>query len=383
MRNEFLPFAKPSIDEATINEVVACLRSGWLTTGPRVAQFEKDLAEFLHAPYALCVNSGTSGLHLALMSLKLKPGDEVITTAFTFVSTLNTIVHAGATPVCVDIDLDTLNINIEKIQSAITKKTKAIVPVHFAGLPVDLAPIYQIARDHHLTVIEDAAHAIGAFYQGQRIGSFGDMQVFSFHPNKNMTTGEGGCVTLRDDSQAKLIKVMRFHGIDRDSFNRFSKDGKQDYDVIFPGFKYNMMDLQAALGIHQLKKLDSFIARRTHLAKRYLEKLKGLKALILPSIPHYDHVNAWHLFIVMINPRISKLSREQFMTQLKQRNIGTGLHYTATHLFDYYQKQFGYKPGDFPNAEFAGQNVVSLPLFPDMTESVQDEVIQAIYEIFN
>src|SRR4051812_815881 len=248
----FLPFARPDLQAGEIDEVVAVLKSGWLTTGPRTAKFETQLKGYFGAPHALAVSSATAGLHLAMLALNLQAGDEVITTPLTFAATLNTIVLGNGTPVLVDVDPKTFNIDAERLAGAITPRTKAIMPVHFAGLAVDLDPIYALADKHGLRVIEDCAHAIHAEYKGKRLGSFGDTQVFSFHPNKNMTTGEGGVVVTRDATVAKSVATMRFHGIDRDAFNRFSKAGSQVYDVIAPGFKYNMMDLQAAIGMHQL-----------------------------------------------------------------------------------------------------------------------------------
>lgn len=382
MNNEFLPFAKPSISQAAIDEVVNCLKSGWITTGPRVKQFETALVEYLHAPYVLTLSSATAGLQLALMALDLKPGDEVITTPLTFVATLNTIVQAGAKPVLVDIDRKTLNIDVNRIESAITPQTRAIVPVHFAGLPVDLDALYEIAKRHNLHVVEDAAHAIGAYYKNKILGSFGDTQVFSFHPNKNMTTGEGGCISTRDEHIAKKISVLRFHGIDRDSFNRFSKKGSQHYEVIVPGYKYNMMDIQAALGIHQLPSLDEFIVKRTALVQRYYQALSDWPQFTLPSAPSYSHKHAWHLFTPSINPEIAGMDRDSFMQAMKEENIGTGLHYRSPHLYPYYREQFGFKAGDFPNAEYISERIVSLPLFPDLTNAQQDRVIETMAKIF-
>lgn len=381
MGQPYLPFVKPSISKEAIAEVVACLESGWLATGPRVQRFEAELTRYVQAPHVLALTSATAGLQLALQALELKAGDEVITTPLTFVASLNTIVQAGAKPVLVDIDPHTYNLDIEKVAAAITSRTKAIMPVHFAGLPVDLDALYALAMEHELRIIEDAAHAIGTQYKGRLIGSFGDTQVFSFHPNKNMTTGEGGCVATRDDELAKKITTLRFHGIDRAAFNRFSKEGSQEYDVIVPGYKYNMMDIQAALGLHQLPALEGFIERRTALANRYQMLLADCAALQLPSTPNYAHRHAWHLYTPLIKAEVVGVDRTEFMQKMKQQNIGTGLHFQAAHLFHYYQQQFGYKLGDFPHAEYVGERIVSLPLFPDMTEAEQDRVIDAIKKI--
>lgn len=381
-QDEFLPFSRPTIDEAAIAEVVDCLRSGWITTGPRVKRFEAALQEYLHVPHVLALSSATAGLHLALAALELQPGDEVITTPMTFAATLNTIVLAGGRPVLIDVELDTYNLDVDRLARAITKRTRAIVPVHFAGLPVDLDPLYVLADKHGLRVIEDAAHAIGTEYKGKRIGSFGDTQVFSFHPNKNMTTGEGGCIATRDQKVAEAIALLRFHGMDREAWNRFGKTGSQHYEIVAPGYKYNMMDIQAALGLHQLPQLDGFIARRTVLAQRYLKLFADWPQWTLPRVPAFAHRHAWHLFAPLINPEAAGMDRDAFMQGMKERNIGTGLHYRAPHLYPYYVEHYGFKRGDFPNAESISDRIVSLPLFPTMSEADQDRVIAAMRDLF-
>lgn len=382
MSETFLPFSRPSINQDAIAEVLSCLESGWITTGPRVAQFTEDLKSYLNAPYVLPLSSATAGLQLALLALDIKPGDEVITTPLTFAATLNTIVLAGGKPVLVDIDPPTLNIDVNQLEAAITPRTRAILPVHFAGLPVDLDRVYSIAATHGLRVIEDAAHAIGTEYKNKRIGSFGDIQVFSFHPNKNITTGEGGCVVTRDPPVAKLISLLRFHGMDREAWNRYGKQGNQDYEIVMPGFKYNMMDIQAALGIHQLKALEGFILRRTELANRYQEALSDWPEWTLPSKPDYAHRHAWHIYTPLLNTEIANMTRDDFMLRMKEKNIGTGLHYRAAHLYPYYRDQFDFKQGDFPHAENAAQRIVSLPLFPAMSDAEHDRVLDVMYSIF-
>lgn len=382
MSNEFLPFSRPTISREAIDEVVACLESGWITTGPRVKKFEEALKEYLGAPYVLALSSATAGLHLALLALELKPGDEVITTPMTFAATLNTIVLAGGRPVLIDVERETYNLDVTHLAKAITPRTRAILPVHFAGLPVDLDPLYALADKHGIRVLEDAAHAIGTEYKGKRIGSFGDVQVFSFHPNKNMTTGEGGAVTTRDAKLAERMALLRFHGMDREAWNRFGKSGNQHYEIVEPGLKYNMMDLQAALGLHQLPALDGFIARRTVLAQRYQKLLASFSQWTLPRAPAYSHRHAWHLYTPLINPQAARMDRDAFMQAMKERNIGTGLHYRAVHLYPYYREQFGFRRGDFPNAESIGDRIVSLPLFPAMTEADQDRVVAAMRDIF-
>lgn len=380
MRKSFLPFALPSITDAEINEVVASMRSGWLTTGPKVQQFEQMLKDYHAAPHALTLNSATAGLHVALLALDLQPGDEVITTAMTFVATYNTIEQAGGRVVLVDIDPNTYNMDVNLLEQAISKKTRAIMPVHFTGLPVDLDVVYALAKKHHLRVIEDAAQAIGTVYKGKRLGSFGDTAVFSFHPNKNITSGEGGCITTFDEQLASRAKVLRFHGIDRDAFNRFSKTGSQEYDVIAPGFKYNMLDIEAAIGMHQLPRLDDFILARTKLAERYLKKLADVKAIQLPQQPDFAHKHSWHLFTIQIKPE-AKVNRNEFMQAMKDRNIGTGLHYQAPFLYSYYRDKYGFTAEQFPHAAALGEHIVSLPLFPSLSEADQDDVITALREV--
>jgi dTDP-4-amino-4,6-dideoxygalactose transaminase len=381
MNENFLPFAKPSINRQAIDEVVACLESGWITTGPRVKQFEEDLANYFQAPHVLALSSATAGLHLALLTLNLKPGDEIITTPLTFVCTLNTIEHSGGIPVLVDIDPTTFNMDIQKLENAITPRTKAILPVHFTGVPVDLDPIYRLAEQYKLRVIEDCAQAMGTHYKNRRLGSFGDTQIFSFHPNKNMTTGEGGCLVTRNPELANQIAALRFHGIDRQAWDRFSKKGNQHYDVLTPGYKYNMMDIQAALGLHQLPELEHFIERRTYLANRYHQHLHDWPQISLQAVPNYPHRHSWHLYTILINPDSAGMDRDTFMQQMKEYDVGTGLHYNPAHLFDFYRQKYGYKLGDFPEAENVGSRIVSLPLFPSMTDAEQDRVLNAMDEI--
>lgn len=383
MSEEFLPFSRPTISDAAIEDVVACLKSGWITTGPRVNQFTDDLKNYFQAPFAMPLASATAGLHLALLALQLEPGDEVITTPLTFAATLNTIVLAGGTPVLIDIDPHTYNMDMNLLEAAITDRTRVIMPVHFAGMPVDLDPLYALAHEYGLRVIEDAAHSMGAEYKGKRIGTFGDTQVFSFHPNKNMTTGEGGCVVTRDAQLAEQVALLRFHGIDRQAWNRYSKSGSQDYEIVLPGFKYNMMDIQAAIGIHQLKELAGFNARRNELANRYQEALSDWKQWTLPSLPNYDHFHSWHLYTPLINEDVTNMHRNEFMQAMKEKNIGTGLHYRAVHLYPFYRKAFGFKLGDFPHAEDVCERIVSLPLFPSMTDAEHDRVLDVMYGIFN
>lgn len=383
MSDEFLPFSRPCISQVAIDDVVTCLKSGWITTGPRVAEFTEALKEYFHTNHALPLMSATTGLHLALLAMDLKPGDEVITTPLTFAATLNTIVLAGGKPILVDIDPRTLNMDLELLENAITDNTRVIMPVHFAGLPVDLDKLYEIANRHGLRVLEDAAHAMGTEYKGKRIGSFGDTQVFSFHPNKNMTTGEGGCVVTTDQQLADQVARLRFHGIDRQAWNRYGKAGVQDYEIVLPGYKSNMTDIQAALGIHQLKELSGFIARRQTLAHRYQEALADWPQWTLPQPSAYEHLHSWHIYTPLINEDAAHMNRDEFMQVMKEKNIGTGLHYRAAHLYPYYRQAFGFKPGDFPCAEDVCERIVSLPLFPSMTDAEHDRVLDVMYTILN
>jgi len=358
-----------------------CLRSGWITSGPRVERFEKALQSYLGAREVVCLSSGTAGLHLVLRALGLRPGDEVITTPLTFAATANTIVETGATPVFVDIDPTTRNLDVTQVERALTVRTRAFLPVHFAGLPVDLEPLYELAAASGLRVLEDAAHAIGTEYCGRKIGGFGDTQVFSFHPNKNITTGEGGCVTTSDRSLATTLRRLRFHGIERDDLDACARAEGAPYDVVSVGFKYNLMDLQAALGLHQLPELDGFIARRTELAERYLERLATWSEFELPRSPSYDHRHAWHLFTVLLRPEVAGMDRAAFVRAMHARGIGIGIHYPAVHLFRLYRERFGYGPGAFPVAEHVGRTILSLPLFPAMTDADFERVLRAMREV--
>ncbi len=389
----FLAFSKPTFGKEEKDAVIECLNSGWVATGPKVAAFEKDLQVYLAPPSqdirpelpldVHVLTSGTAGLYLALKALNLAPGDEVITTPFTFVATLNAIELAGGKPVLVDVDPSTYNLDLTQVAAALTPKTRAILPIHFAGLPVDMDTLHSMVRDTPIQIIEDAAHAIGSSYKGKKIGSFGHTQVFSFHPNKNMTTIEGGAVITHHPDHGPFIARGRFHGIDRSIWNRHSKEGSQLYDVLSPEHKFNMPDIHAAMGSAQLKKLDGFIARRKVLVSKYREALKDLPSLIMPPFPpSEDFGHSWHLFAPRINLEKSPLTRDQLISEMKGRGIGLGLHYTPVHLFSYYASTYGYKLGNFPQAEALGETIFSLPLFPLLTDKDQDRVLEALYDIF-
>lgn len=381
MRQEFLPFSTPTIEDDEINEVVDSLKSGWITTGPKVKRFEDAFKAYVGAPYAVPLSSATAGLHLALLALKLHEGDEVITTPMTFASTVSMIILCGATPVLVDIEPGTLNIDAGKIREKITAKTKAVVPVHFAGQSCDMDAIFALAREFNLTVIEDAAHAAGTEYKGKRIGSFDSTSIFSFHPNKNITTGEGGMLCTTDETLAEEVSLLKFHGMSREAWKRFSATGNPNYEILLPGFKYNMMDIQAALGIHQLPKLDGFIAKRTEIAAFYNAAFVDVPELARPTRAPYEQRHAWHLYTPLIRIEQLTIDRDQFMAELKKLNIGTGLHYKAIHHHPYYRDTLQIPAGAFPNADYASDRILSLPLFPKMTMDDARDVVEAVKDV--
>ena len=377
IRKDFLPFSRPSIGETEINSVVACLKSGWITTGALCKEFEDKFCGLTGAKQAVTLNSATAGMHLVLRVLNLQPGDEVITPSMTFASTINMIALRQAKPVFVDMDYDTLNINCDLIEEKITPRTKAIIPVHFAGAPADMDRINAIARKHHLVVIEDAAHAVGTYYKGIHTGGFGHAAIFSFHPIKNITTGEGGMITLNDADLEKKLRLLRFHGIERDAWKRYGKGGNPSYDIMEPGYKYNMPDLLAALGLAQLERWQELNARRQTLARLYLAGLQGLNGLDLPQVPRYDHIHAWHLFII----KIKDYSRDAFMQKLAEYNIGYGLHFPPAHTLSYVKKTYAGNNKSLPETNRAADRIISLPLFPDMMDEDVHYVCAAIKEI--
>ena len=377
VRKEFLPLSRPSIGEKEIEGVVSCLKSGWITTGPLCKSFEERFCELTGATHATSVASGTAGMHLMMLALGIQPGDEVITPSMTFASTLNMISLAGAKPVFGDIHYDTLNMNAELIEERITKNTKGIIPVHFAGAPADMDRILGIARKHHLFVIEDAAHGLGSYYRSIHVGGWGQVAIFSFHPIKNITTGEGGMITHSDDQLENRLRLLRFHGIERDAWKRYGKGGNPDYDIKEPGFKYNLTDIQAALGLAQLSRLDELNSRRRKLAHLYKEGLEGVGGLDLPGIPSYPHIHAWHLFVI----KVISMDRERFMQRLSDFQIGYGIHFPAGHRLGYIRERYKIKKGELKETERANANLLSLPLFPDMEDEDVSYVCEAIREI--
>jgi dTDP-4-amino-4,6-dideoxygalactose transaminase len=378
MRSTFLPFSTPTIEDAEINEVVDSLKSGWITTGPKVKRFEEAFKTYVGAPFAIPLSSATAGLHLTLLALEIKEGDEIITTPMTFASTVSMIILCGGTPVLADIEPGTLNIDMNLIRAKITPRTRAVIPVHFAGQVCDMDPLFDLAREFGLTVIEDAAHAAGSEYKGRRIGSLPSISIFSFHPNKNITTGEGGMVCTADEALAEEISLLKFHGMSREAWKRFAASGTPNYDILMPGFKYNMMDIQAAIGIHQLPKLDGFIDRRRDIAEYYNRELAGVAELALPQYAPYVQRHAWHLYTPLV--RIEKLSidRDRFMEELKKHNIGSGLHYKAIHHHAWYRQHLNLPDSALPNASYASERILSLPLFPRMTDDDARDVVEAV-----
>jgi dTDP-4-amino-4,6-dideoxygalactose transaminase len=373
-----IPFSRPSIGEEEIAEVVDCLRSGWVTTGPRTAQFEKEFAAAVQAAHALAVTSATAGLHLVMMGLELQPGDEVITTPLTWPATLNTIVLAGANPVLVDIEAETLNIDATLLERAVTPRTRALMPVHFAGQPCDMDAIAALAAARNLRIIEDAAHALGAEHRGRAIGGVGDATVFSFHPIKNITTGEGGMITTSDDALARRMQLLRFHGVDRDAWKAYGRTQLPLYDVTTPGLKDNLPDLQSAIGIHQLRKLGALNAERARLAQRYDVALAALPALKpLGTVP-YPHRHSHHLYVVRLQLEQVRIDRNEFMAAVMEAGVGLGLHFTAVHELTYYRARLGDLRGALPVATEASRRLFSLPLFPGLSDAEQDRVIEVL-----
>jgi UDP-4-amino-4-deoxy-L-arabinose-oxoglutarate aminotransferase len=382
VRCDFLPFSRPSISDEDIAAVVEVIRSGWLTTGPKAAEFEKAFCDYTGCRSAVALSSATAGMHLVLKALGIGPGDEVITTSMTWVSTVNLIVLAGAAPVFVDVDRDTLLVSPESIKASLTDFTKLIVPVHFAGAPVDMEPIRKLAADKNLFLVEDAAHALGTQYMGQRIGCTGD-SIFSFHPIKNITTGEGGMFCSDDPELADCIRRLKFHGLGVDAYDRDMQGRSPQAEVLEPGYKYNMMDISAALGITQLARVEKFNRKRAELAGIYRERLAQIDEIIPLCEPVYPIKHAWHLFIIRLDTDKAGLSRDDFMRELKQRNIGTGLHFRAVHLQKYYRESMGMRRGMLPNTEWNSDRICSLPLFPDMMEDDVDDVVNAIKDVLH
>ena len=377
MSNEFLPFHVPEIGPEEIRSVVETLESGWLTSGSKVKRFEENFSRFIGCQHSVAVNSCTAALHLALEAVGVKEGDEVIVPTMTFTATAEVVLYFKAKPVLVDCRPNTFNIDPDLVERAITAKTKAIIPVHFGGQSCDMERILQIARKHKLYVIEDAAHALPAKYHGKTIGTIGDITCFSFYATKTITTGEGGMATTQNPEWAARMRMMSLHGISHDAWKRYTKEGSWYYEVVQPGFKYNLTDIGAAIGIEQLKKCDAFGAARTRIAATYDQRFADLKEINTP-VCEPDVQHAWHLYVIQLDLERLKINRDQFIETLKEQGIGTSVHFIPLHLHPYYRDNFGYAPDDFPKATEIYQRIISLPIYPKMTESQIEHVVQGV-----
>ena len=378
-RTEFLPFSPPSIGEEEIAEVVDTLRSNWITTGPKTKRFETEFAAALGAPGALALNSCTAGLHTALVTLGIGPGDEVITTPMTFAASVNVIEHVRARPILVDVEPDTLNIDPDAIAAAITPRTRAILPVHYAGHPADLDAINDLAERHNAGVIEDAAHALPAAYGGKRIGAGKNPVAFSFYATKNLTTAEGGMLT-GDPEFLDRARVVSLHGMSRDAWKRYDKGGSWRYDVLLPGFKYNMTDIQASIGLHQLRKLTAFDRRRRAIVAQYQAAFGADDAFEIPA-ERANVCHAWHLYVLRIRPEVLSIGRDAFVQELTRRNIGTSVHFIPIHLHPYYRDKYGYAPRMLPVAFDNFERLLSLPLHPGLSDSDVSDVVSAVLDV--
>ena len=380
MRKDFLPFSRPSISEEDISAVGEVLRSGWITTGPNTAAFERDFREYVGCRHGVALASATAGMHLLLKALGVGPGDEVITPSMTWVSTVNLIVLAGATPVFADIDRDTLMVTPETVAPCFSSRTKAVIPVHFAGASANLSALRKQADDKGVPLVEDAAHALGTHHRGVHVGTEG-IAIFSFHPIKNITTGEGGMFCTDDAETAERISRLKFHGLGVDAYDRETQGRSPQAQVLEPGYKYNMTDVAAILGLKQLQRLNRFIKKRSELAARYMERLADVDELLPLSIPVDTTQHAWHLFIVRLDIDVAGIGRDEFMAELKKKNIGTGLHFRAVHLQKYYREVMEFRQGVLPHTEWNSDRICSLPLFPDMSFEDVDDVVKAVKEV--
>ena len=380
MRENFLVFGSPNIEQAEINEVIDSMQSGWIGTGPKAHKFEEMFKDYKEIGHGMALNSCTAALHLSMLAIGLKDGDEVIVPSMTFTSTASSVIHAGGIPVFADCEKETMNINPEDIEKKITSKTKAIIPVHFAGRPCNMDAILAIAKKHNLKIIEDCAHAIEAEYHGKKAGTFGDLGCFSFYVTKNIITGEGGIAITDNNEYANKIRILGLHGMGKDAWKRFSDSDYKHYQIIYPGYKYNMMDLQAAIGIHQLPRIDKYWKRREEIWTRYNEAFKKMPVFVPVSVETNTR-HAYHLYNLLLDIDRIKITRDEFLNEMTKRNIGIGVHYIALHLHPYYQDAFSYKPGDFPNAEWISDRTVSLPLSAKLTDKDVQDVIEAVREI--
>jgi dTDP-4-amino-4,6-dideoxygalactose transaminase len=375
-----VPFHRATIGEEEVLAVSEVLRSGWLTMGARTQEFERQFAKYVGAQHAVAVSSCTAALHLALEAIGLRPGDEVLLPATTFTATAEAVIYLGGRPVLVDIEPSTMNLDPEDAARRLTPRTRAILPVHMAGQPCDLAAIHTLAAEHGLRVIEDAAHALPATYRGQLVGSISEFTAFSFYATKTLTTGEGGMVTTSNAAAAERMRMMRLHGIARDAWKRYSAEGSWRYEVMEAGYKYNFTDLQAAIGLVQLSKCSAMLEARRRVAERYSAGLEGVEEIEIPAVQP-DRKSAWHLFILRLRLDRLEIDRDQFIEELKERGIGSSVHFIPLHLHPFYQRKFSYRPGDFPKAEAEYRRCISLPIFPTMQEEEIDQVIVALTDI--
>lgn len=378
--DNFLVFGSPLIGEEEKREVLDCLDTGWIGTGPKVIQFEREFAAYQSSKHAVAVHSCTAALHLSLLAGGIGPGDEVITTSHTFCATVNSIIHAGATPVLVDVEQRTMNIDSEQVEARITDRTRAIMPVHFAGRPCNLEALLRLAERYSLVLIEDCAHAVETLYRGKHAGTFGDFGCFSFYVTKNLVTGEGGMVVTPNEEHARRIKILALHGLSSDAWKRFSGEGYHHYKASECGFKYNMMDLQAALGIHQLRRLETNWERRRDIWAVYQEEFGGLR-LVLPEPPEAETRHAFHLYTVLVDKHLAGVSRDDFLAGMTAENVGVGVHYESIPTHPYYRETFGWQPEEFPVSHEIGRKTVSLPLSAKLSDSDVDDVITAVRKV--
>ncbi len=382
IRKEFLPYGKQSLDKREINEVIDTLKSDWITTGPKMRLFEEKFRNYIGSKYAIAVNSGTAALHISTSAIDINPSDEVITSPLTFVASANCIVYRGGTPIFADIKRDTYNIDPEEIKKRITPNTKAIIPVHFAGQPCEMDEIFEIAEENGLYVIEDAAHAIDAEYKGEKIGNLSDLTIFSFHPVKNITTAEGGMVTTNNDELYEKLLMYRTHGISKDAVKRFGKSGGFYYDMQYLGYRYNLSELHAALGIHQLDKLNSFQKRRRKIVEMYNNELPKIEGIHIP-FKKEDVKHSWHIYVIQLNLESLKVDRDQIFKALRAENIGVNVHYIPVHYHSYYKEKFNLSKGILPNVEWIFPRILTIPLHHSMTNKDVEDVINALKRVLN
>ena len=379
-REKFLPFASPSVGQEEIDGVAECLRSGWLTTGRKVRAFEEDFRAYIGCRHALAVSSCSAALHLALEAVGVREGDEVVTSPMTFTATAAAIEHLGARPVFADCEADTLNLDSRLLEERIGPKTRAILPIHFGGAACDMDAILAAARGHGLAVVEDAAHALPTRYCGRLIGTIGDVTCFSFYVTKNVTTGEGGMVTTERDEYAERMRLMHLHGMSRDAWRRYTENGAWSYEVLAPGYKYNLSDIAAAIGIPQLRSCDRFHARRLEIAKRYDEALGPLEEVEIPAVRD-PAAHSWHLYVIQLNLPALRIDRDRFVAEMMARKIGVSVHFIPLHLHPYYRQRYGYQRSDLPQASAAHERILSLPIYAKMSEADVEDVIAAVRDV--